>query len=400
MARLLDVLPANSGMGFVLVQHLDPTHESLLVELLANHTRMEVCQADEGMTIEPNRLHICPPGHFLAVRYGTLHLSMPHPERGARLPIDFLLRSLAEADASHTVAVILSGTGADGSGALAALKQLGGHVIAQDPQEAEHDGMPRSAIQTGAVDAIVPIAQIPAALARLGAGFGRLEAGVDAALAEADATDIPAIIAVLQQTTNQNFTAYKPGTLKRRIQRRMGMAGVAVDDFKAYLAKLEADAGECRDLAEDLLINVTSFFRDPAVFDVLERDVIPGMIERLPADQALRVWVVGCSTGEEAYSIAMICRDAIMAARRDIKLQVFASDLDPQAIAIAREGVYSLAAAQDIPAARLQHYFKLEGDHYRVTPGLRGSVVFTVQDVLHDPPFSRIDLVSCRNLLI
>lgn len=400
MVRLLDVLPPDSGMAYVLVQHLDPRHESMLVELLAPHTRMPVCQAVEGMMIAPDRVYICPPGHFLSVRLGALHLSLPHPDHGARLPIDFLVRSLVDDNAARTACVILSGTGADGSGCLAALKQHGGHVIAQDPEEAEYDGMPRSAIRTGAVDATVPIARIPAELARMG---GRASAAPPAPKAggdDPDSAEISAIIAMLQQQTSQNFSAYKLGTLKRRVQRRMGLSGTPAGDYTAYLAKLKADVGECRELAEDLLINVTSFFRDPAVFGVLEREIIPGLIERLPADQALRIWVVGCSTGEEAYSIAMLCREAIMAARRDIKLQVFASDLDPQAIAVAREGVYPLSIRDDVSADRLQRYFLAEDDHYRIAPGLRGSVVFTVQDVLHDPPFSRIDLVSCRNLLI
>ncbi|MFM2301670.1 MAG: hypothetical protein RLZZ84_1406 [Pseudomonadota bacterium] len=387
-------------MAFLVVQHLEPSHDSLLAELLAPHTRMAVCEAVQYMPIEPNSVYICPPGHFMAVQSNTLHLSLPHPDHGARLPIDVLLRSLIKTDAARTICVVLSGTGADGSNGLVELKQQGGHAIAQDPDEAEYDGMPSSAVATGAIDAILPIAQIPAKLVQLALQITREQPPVSTALTDPDSLEIPAIIAVLQQQTGQNFTAYKPGTLRRRIQRRMGLSGVSTGDYRGYLAKLEEDITECRNLAEDLLINVTRFFRDPDVFALLEREIIPALIEQLPADRALRIWVVGCSTGEEAYSIAMICRDAIMAARRDIKLQVFAADSDAKAIAVAREGIYPLSIKDDVPADRLARYFIAEDDHYRVTSALRGTVVFTVQDVLHDPPFSRIDLVSCRNMLI
>lgn len=400
MARLLDVMPFETGMAFVLVQHLEPDHESLLAELLAPHTRMGVRQAEHGTPIEANQVYICPPGHFMAVQFGTLQLTLPHADHGARLPIDFLVRSLVKAEAARTICVILSGTGADGSSSLDTLKQNGGHAIAQDPQEAEYPGMPRNAIATGSVDAVLPIARIPAELARLGRMITGYRQADRLATADPDTTEIPAIIAVLQHHTGQNFSAYKLGTLRRRIQRRMGLSGMAAGDYQGYRDMLKSDAAECRELAEDLLINVTSFFRDPEVFALLERKIIPALIEQVPAERALRIWVVGCSTGEEAYSIAMVCRDAIMAARRDIKLQVFASDIDQQAIAVARDGAYPMSIKDEVPADRLARYFVLEEDHYRVTPGLRGSVVFTKQDVLHDPPFSRIDLVSCRNLLI
>jgi two-component system CheB/CheR fusion protein len=399
-ANLLEALPAHPGAAFLLVQHLDPDHQSRMVELLSTHTAMQVRQAEEGMAIAPDGVYICPPGHFLTVRFGVLHLSRPKAGGHARLPIDVLVNSLAEECGARSIVIILSGTGSDGSGALAKLHKSGGHIIVQEPDEAEHEGMPRSAILTGLAAAVVPVAQIPAELARIGARIA------DAATALATrpdayaASDIQAIITLLQQKAGKDFSAYKRGTLERRIHRRMGLRGLPTSAIARYLDELARNDEECRLLAEDLLINVTGFFRDHEVFALLESDLIPDMIGKLPPNNALRIWVVGCSTEEEAYSLAMIFRDAMMASRRDIKLQIFASDIDAQAIAIAREGLYPLTIKDEIPADRLARYFIAEDNGYRVTSGLRGSVVFTVQDVLNDPPFSRMDMVCCRNLLI
>lgn len=393
-------MPADTGMAFLLVQHLDPSHHSQMAELLARHTGMPIREAEEGMEIQPDHVYICPPGRYLGVRFGVLHLSLPHGGQHARLPIDFLVRSLAEECAGRSICVILSGTGADGSGALASFYRNGGLIVVQDPAEAEYDGMPLSAIATGIVHAVAPLAALPAEIVRLGQALAAAIPERLADVASDEGAEIQAIISLLQQKTGQDFSAYKRGTLERRIQRRMGLCSLPANAYSRYQEILNESPDEAGQLAEDLLINVTSFFRDPAVFDLLEHEVVPELIRNLPPDQALRVWVAGCSTGEEAYSIAMICRDAIMASRRDIKLQVFASDIDTQAIAAAREGVYPLSVKDEIPADRLARYFVLEDGGYRVTPGLRGSVVFTVQDVLHDPPFSRMDMVSCRNLLI
>jgi two-component system CheB/CheR fusion protein len=399
MARLLDAMPSDTGMAFLLVQHLDPHHPSQLAELLATHTAMSICEAAEGMAVLADAIYVCPPGQFMAIRFGVLHLSRPLAGDHTRLPIDFLVRSMGEECGPRSVCIILSGTGNDGSGALPTLHDSGGYIIVQDPDEAEHDGMPRSAVLTGLADAVEPLIRIPQALAKIGqqiihAAARRMQpAGYEAG-------DIQTIIALLQGKVGQDFSAYKRGTLERRIHRRMGLSGLPAGAIARYRDELARNHEECLALAEDLLINVTSFFRDPSVFDVLEGSVIPDLLANLAPDQALRVWVAGCSTGEEAYSLAMIMRDAIVAGRRDIKLQVFASDIDAQAIAVAREGLYAHAIKDEISADRLARYFVEEEGGYRVTPALRGSVVFTVQDVLTDPPFSRMDLVSCRNLLI
>jgi len=400
VAGLLDALPDTTGMAFLLVQHLDPDHESQMAELLARHTGMRIRQAEEGMAIAPDEICICPPGHFLAVRYGVLHLSQPREPRHARLPIDFLIRSLAHECGPRAVAVILSGTGSDGSGALVALQQSGGSIIVQDPDEAEYDGMPRSAILTGLADAVLPLAQIPAELVRIAAQIASVSRATAPHPHASQEIDIQAIISLLREKIGQDFSAYKRGTLERRIHRLMGLRGLPSGALGQYAEELEHNQDECELLAQDLLINVTGFFRDPGVFERLESEIIPDMIGNVAANRALRIWVVGCSTGEEAYSLSMIFRDAIIASRRDIKLQIFASDIDAQAIAFAREGFYPLTISDEIPPDRLARYFVAEENGYRVTSGLRGSVVFTVQDVLNDPPFSRMDMVSCRNLLI
>jgi two-component system CheB/CheR fusion protein len=394
--RLLAALPADNGMAFILVQHLDPTHESMMVGLLADHTSMVVRQAKEGMPIERDHLYIIPPGTYLSVASGILHLSQPQARHGARLPFDFLLHSMAADLGPRAACVVLSGTGADGSLGLRAVKDSGGLVIAQDPDEAEHNGMPRSAILTGAVDLVVPVAGIPDALLHAG---GTPD---ENATSEQDAPPdwLPPIIALLRTKTAHDFTFYKPGTLQRRIERRMSMAAIDTNERNRYIQMLRSDPGELNLLAKDLLINVTSFFRDPQVFDLLAQTIIPDLVRSHAPDRPIRLWIAGCSTGEETYSLAMLFREEITAAKLDIKLQVFASDVDADAIAIAREGLYPEAIQADVPAARIARFFSKEDHGYRVSPELRAAVVFTVQDVLADPPFSRLDFVSCRNLLI
>ena len=395
----LDALPADCGMAFILVQHLDPTHESMMVDLLAGHTSMTVLQAIDGMPIKHDHLYVIPPGTYLSVEHGALHLSQPRTRHGARLPFDFLLNSLATDCGARAITVILSGTGADGSVGLKAVRKHGGLIIAQDPDEASHDGMPRNAILTGLVDLVLPVAKIPEALGkeppRLAAK--RPQDNLDSQEAH---DRLPEIISLLLAKTAHNFTLYKHGTLRRRIERRMGLAAVEVHDMNRYLKLLHSDPQELDLLAKDLLINVTSFFRDPKVFDFLAEKIIPDLIGGQTPDHILRVWVAGCSTGEETYSLVMLFREAITSAKRNIKLQVFASDVDPDAVAIAREGLYPQAIEADVSVARLARFFTKEDHGYRIIPELRAAVVFTVQDVLADPPFSRLDFVSCRNLLI
>jgi two-component system CheB/CheR fusion protein len=397
--KLVDALPSPSGMAFILVQHLDPTHESMMVDLLANHTAMRVQQAVNGMPIEPENIYVIPPGAYLSVGNGALLLSQPQERYGARLPFDFLLHSLAKEYGQRAICVILSGTGGDGTLGLKAVKEKSGLVIVQDPDEAGYDGMPKSAILTGVVDHVLAVAKIPAALARyerrIGLIGGRAEPTRD------DEGDVlPEIVALLRRKTPHDFGLYKEGTLRRRIERRMAMVTIEIDDMDRYLEMLHGDSEELDLLATDLLINVTGFFRDRHVFEFIREKIIPGFVRGRTPDQPLRIWIAGCSTGEETYSLAMLFLEEIAAANRGLKLQVFASDVDPDAIARAREGLYPQTIEDEVSPERLARFFIKEDKSYRVVPELRSTVVFTVQDVLVDPPFSRIDLVSCRNLLI
>jgi len=391
--KFLSGLPAKTGMAFILVQHLDPTHASMLVELLAGHSSLKVCEATDGAPVELERLYVIPPGVSLSVSRGALRLSEPEARHGARLPFDFLLQSLAEDYSENAVGVVLSGTGADGSRGVKAIKEKGGLVLAQDPDDAEFDGMPRNAIATGAVDHVAPAAKLAEAILGFFRGMRR-----NTNRTESDADDwLTPIVELLRVKAEHDFHLYKPGTLRRRIERRMALAGC---DPTHYLQRLQDDSKELALLAKDLLINVTCFFRDPKVFDFLAENVLPGLILDQPAATPLRIWVAGCSTGEEAYSLAILFREASEASGKALKLKVLASDIDSDAVAQAREGLYPASIDADVSPDRLARYFVKEEHGYRVVPDLRDIVIFTVQDLLTDPPFSRLDFVSCRNLLI
>ncbi len=393
-------LPADTGIAFILVQHLEPSHESMMVSLLAGRTSMNVLQAEDGMRIDPDHFYVIPPGTYLSIADGTLHLSAPHAHHGARLPFDFLLHSLAKACGSRAACVILSGTGADGSLGLGSIRREGGYIVAQNPDEAGYDGMPRSAIATGAVDRILPAADIPAALVE----HFRSSTGADARASSPPSKPggdwLPEILDILRANTAHDFKLYKSGTLLRRVERRVSMAGLAVNEMVRYIALLKNNSSEREALAQDLLINVTAFFRDRPVFDLLETKICPELVRDHPLDQPLRLWIAGCSTGEEAYSMAILLREQIIAQKSDLKLKIFASDVDPDAIDTARAGLYSRNIETEVSAERLARFFIKEGVNYRVMPDLRNTVIFAIHNVLADPPFSRLDFVSCRNLLI
>ncbi len=398
--KLVENLPAGNGMAFILVQHLDPTHESMMVDLLAEHTSMTVAQAADGMPLAPDHLYIIPPGTYLSVGDGALRLSKPQAPHGARLPFDFLLHSLAEECGSRAVAVILSGTGADGTLGLKAVKEHGGLIIAQEPDEAGFDGMPRSAIATGVVDLVLPVAKIPDALLTYDRRMVLVRTQHESRPKDKAPDWLLEIIELLRAKTGHDFRLYKSGTLQRRIERRMAMAAIETDGMERYLEVLRGNTSELDLLASDLLINVTSFFRDRQAFELLSEKIVPDLVHRHASDVPLRIWIAGCSTGEETYSLAMLFREAISEAKSSVKLQVFASDIDSDAIASAREGFYPQTIEAEVSPERLARFFSREEHGYRISPELRAMVVFTVQDVLADPPFSRLDLVSCRNLLI
>ncbi|WP_219893240.1 chemotaxis protein CheB [Aquisediminimonas profunda] len=391
--KLISALPVRTGMAFILIQHLDPHHESMMADLLSGHTSMAVEQAREGMIIAPDHLYVIPPGSYLSVSNGALRLSEPNARHGARMPFDFLLQSLAENCARQTIGVILSGTGADGALGLKALHDAGGLVVAQDPDEAEYAGMPEAAIAAQAVDLVLPVTKIAAALVDPVQTTSR---SIQAPLPAQSC--LPEIIELLRTLTSHDFRLYKTGTLQRRIERRMGLA--AIGSMRHYLDRLRSDPIEVDLLAKDLLINVTQFFRDEAVFEMLATKIVPDMIRDQAKEHPLRIWIPGCSTGEEAYSFAMLFREAALECKREIKLQIFASDVDADAVVIAREGFYPDSISAQISEERLARFFVREDQGYRVSAELRSAVVFTVQDVLVDPPFSKLDLISCRNMLI
>ncbi|TWF48087.1 CheR family methyltransferase [Neorhizobium alkalisoli] len=394
---LLKALPAKTGCAFLLVQHLDPVHESMLVELLSGDTHLTVVQAVDGVGIEPEHMYVIPPGYFMSVEAGNIRLTHLRERHGARLPFDFLLSSMAKEYGALAISVVLSGSGADGSGAIGTIKETGGLVLIQDPNEAEFDGMPRSAISQAVNSDVLPVASIADAIINYQQEFGRLPANPRPVVTTAH---LPEIIELLKSSTPNDFSSYKYGTLQRRIEKRLAMLDIPEGEIEQYIAILRNSEEERQNLARDLLINVTGFFRDPKVFDFLREKIIPEILLNKMQGDTVRIWVAGCSTGEEAYSLAVLFLDRINAMGYGIKLQIFASDADAEAVAVAREGHYSLASTDAIPSDLLQSYFTRSETGYSVTPQVRGSVIFTVQNVLSDPPFSRIDLVSCRNLLI
>ncbi|MDX5932976.1 CheR family methyltransferase [Acidiphilium acidophilum] len=392
---LLQALEPDRSMALIVIQHLDPTQRSLLAELLASHTGLVVRDAAEGMAIEPGHCYVLPPGNYLSVGQDMLHLSRPLARHGARLPFDFLLHSLAQAYGARAIGIVLSGTGSDGSAGIRDIRLGHGYVIVQDPNEAQYDGMPRSAIATGNVDAILPIAAMPAALA----AHATTPVSVPAATNQAD-DPFHQIVELLRNRTAHDFSLYKHGTLRRRIERRVGLAGMPRGALGQYHDLVETDPLELEALAQDLLINVTSFFRDPKVFETVRTTVIPALMADRNDPRPVRIWIAGCSTGEETYSLAMLFQEWADDNGTKLKLQIFASDVDSDAIARARNGLYPATIEDDVGAARLARFFSREETHYRISRDLRALVVFTVHDLLADPPFSRLDMISCRNLMI
>ena len=396
--KFFDVLPSDSGIAFVLIQHLDPTHKSLMADLLAGHTKMPVMQATDWLMLERDHVYLIPPGVSMAIEAGVLRLSEPLERHGKRMPFDVFLRSLADDCGPRAIAVTLSGTGTDGSLGSKAIKAKGGLVIAQDPNEASYDGMPRSVIVSGDADFVLPVTKIPEAIIRYASQPYVKTAPGNPDASSSDPNAFGQIIELLAATTPNNFSLYKAGTLQRRIERRMAMKSVS--SSADYLAALQSDLSERDLLAKDLLINVTQFFRDAPAFELLADVIIPDLVADQTSDQPLRIWVPGCSTGEEAYSLAMLFLEQITLAKRNIKLQVFASDIDAGCLAMARNGIYPASIADDVTPARLKRFFTQVDHSYQVVRELREAVVFTGQSLLEDAPYSRLDMVSCRNLLI
>ncbi len=390
----------NPGMAFVLVQHLAPDHKSILTELIRRYTRMQVFEVVDGIAVQPNCAYIIPPNRDMAFLNGTLQLLEPSAPRGQRLPIDFFFRSLAQDQGERAIGIVLSGTGSDGTLGVRAIKGEGGMVMAQNPGSTEFDGMPRSAIATGLVDYELPPAEMPAQLiayATHAFGHPRPPATVDTPKTE---SALKKIFVLLRAQTGHDFSQYKPSTINRRIERRMAVH--QIDAIDSYVRFLQQTLPEVEALFRDLLIGVTSFFRDPEAFQVLEEQIIPKLFDDKPAGSVVRIWSTGCSSGEEAYSIAILLQERMQALKQSYTVQLFATDIDNRAIATARAGLYPASIAADLSPERLARFFTAESDGsaYRIHKGIRDMLVFSEQDVIKDPPFSKLDLISCRNLLI
>jgi len=395
-------MPADTdtGMAFVLVQHLAPDHKSILTDLVRRYTRMQVFEVEDGMAVQPNCAYIIPPNRDMAFLNGTLQLMEPSAPRGQRLPIDFFFRSLAQDQHERAICIVLSGTGSDGTQGVRAIKAEGGMVMAQNPGSTEYDGMPRSAIATGLVDYELPPAEMPAQLiAYVIHAFGKPPHPGTAPVSHVE-NATKKIFVLLRTQTGHDFSQYKLSTVRRRFERRMAVH--QIDTIERYVKFLQQTPAEVDALFRDLLIGVTNFFRDPEAFKSLEEKVIPKLFADKPSGAMIRVWSPGCSTGEEAYSIAILLQERLEALKQSFKVQVFATDIDSQAIVTARAGLYPASIAADISAERLARFFSPEpdGSAYRIHKGIRDMLVFSDQDMIKDPPFSKLDLISCRNLLI
>jgi two-component system CheB/CheR fusion protein len=395
LRTFFDHVPADSGLAFVVVVHLAPDHKSHFADLLQPHVHFPVQQIVETTLLEANRVYVIPPNANLSAIDTHLRLSELEVHRRERAPIDHFFRTLAKTHDGHSAGVILTGTGSDGTLGIREIKAKGGMILVQDPNEAEYDGMPQSAIATGLVDRILPLSEIPDALLRIARTNPRIphpDGG------DADKYLLQKIFAQLKARTDRDFSRYKRSTILRRVARRMQIN--YIEELPAYLEMMRKHPEEAMALADDLLITVTNFFRDAEVFEKLQKDVIPKLFEERGPGEMVRAWSVGCATGEEAYSLAMLLVEE--AGRHDLppQIQIFASDLHKASLAKAREGFYPGDIEADVSAERLKRFFHKEAGGYRIIKEIRDRVVFAPHNLLSDPPFSHIDLISCRNLLI
>ncbi|HEY3415454.1 MAG TPA: chemotaxis protein CheB, partial [Armatimonadota bacterium] len=393
-------MPAETdrGIAFVLVQHLAPDHTSLLGELIQRFTRMRVSEVEDGMFVERNHVYIIPPNADLSLFHGRLHLLEPSAPKGIPLPIDHFFRSLAQEKRDAAIAIVLSGAGSDGTLGVRAVKEAGGMVMVQAPASAEYDSMPTHAIATGLVDYILPPEEMPAQLLAFVQHATQIRAPEAVSPSDKDGEALQKIFLLLRAQTRHDFSDYKLNTVLRRIERRMVIH--QFDNLAAYVHYLQQTPSEVIILFRELLIGVTRFFREPEAFNAVKTQVMPLLFDEKSTGDSVRVWVPGCSTGEEAYSLAMLFHEFASARHPEIKVQLFATDIDSVAIETARLGVYPRNIVADVPAEYLGRYFIQEEQNYRINKIIRDMVVFAEQDLILDPPFSHMDFISCRNLLI
>ncbi len=398
LEQFLEHVPEDSGMAFVIVQHLDPTRKGLMPELLQRCTGMKVMQVKDRTRVSPDCVYVIPPNKNMSILHGVLHLFEPSAKRGQRLPIDFFLRSLAQDHQQKAIGVVLSGMGSDGTPGLRDIKEKGGLAVVQEPASAKFDSMPRSAIDAGLADIVAPAGELPG---RIMAHLQRQPHGaVPAATVESGMRGaLEKILILIRNRTGHDFSFYKKNTLHRRIERRMGIH--QLDKIATYVRFLNENPEELDLLFKELLIGVTGFFRDPDVWQLMREKTLPELLARHPG-RLLRAWVAGCSTGEEAYTLAIVFKEVMekLKTGKNFKLQIFATDLDRDAIDKARQGVFSEAIQADLTPEQLRRYFNKEEGGYRVRAEIREMVIFSTHSVIMDPPFTKLDILSCRNLLI
>lgn len=395
LKAFFQAMPADSGMAFVVIQHLDPERESLMVSLLQQQTPVPVVQVTDGMAVEPDRVHVIAPGTTMTLEGGLLRLREPEARRGMRLPIDAFFTSLAEAQERRAAGIVLSGTASDGTEGLRDIKAHGGLTLVQSPEEAEQEWMPRSAIATGIVDLVLPVAEMPEALLKY-RGHPYVTTGELEPAPEVEES-LRSILALVNSRVGHDFQGYRKSTLLRRIHRRMGFR--AISDIASYERYLRESPDEASALFSDMLIGVTKFFREPEAWEELKKQVVRPLLER-EGNEPVRVWVPACSIGKEAYTLAMLFFSVMDELGKTVELQMFATDIDVESLAQARSGQFPLDIAQEVPPEYLERYFVGEDKSFRVIQKVRQSIVFAPQNTLADPPFSRLDLISCRNLLI
>ncbi|MGE5462120.1 MAG: chemotaxis protein CheB, partial [Syntrophothermus sp.] len=396
LRSFFEALPETTGMAFVVITHLHPEHESVLADILQSDTKMQVSQVTGKVSVEPDHVYVIPPNHQILMADHNLDIQEFDEPRGLRSPVDHFFRSLAKAH-HEIVGIILSGSGTDGAVGIKAIKEEGGLLMVQSPEEAEYDGMPRAAIATGIIDAVLPVSELASTLMRYAQHPGVLPRDPDH-LSPQQQEIMQRILAQVNARTGYDFRQYKRTTVLRRIQRRMQLNGhETLEEYQSYMRQ---NSNEATAMFNDILIGVTNFFRDVASWEALANTVIPALFKGKQDGDSVRVWTIGCSTGEEAYTVAILLLEHAATLNERIQLQVFASDLDDRALAQAREGIYPSAIEADVSAARLEKFFNPHNNHYQVKRELRDIVLFTRHSILRDPPFSKLDLISCRNLLI
>ena len=398
LEQFLGNVPENSGMAYIVVQHLDPTHKGMLPELLQRISKMKVFQVKDRMVVRPNCIYVIPPNKTMSIFKGILHLHKPLLERGQRLPIDFFLLSLAEERKELGVGLILSGMGSDGSLGIRAIKEKNGIAMVQDPKNAKFDSMPHNAINSVSVDIVAPANELPRRLVEFLKHIPFLRTDPDIEIK--DKSSLEKIVALLHTYTGNDFSLYKKNTVYRRIERRMAIH--KIDKIASYVLFLNENPKEIEILFKELLIGVTNFFRDPTVWEKLKETILPAIITKLEPGSILRAWIPGCSTGEEAYSLAIVFKEALEKINPygGFSLQIFATDLDNEAIEIARKGVFPASIASDVSPERLKRFFLKTDEGYFINTEIREKVVFAHHNIIMHPPFTKIDILSCRNLLI